>query len=348
LRVLAPLLILILRLSIGSIAYAAKEKTAALETGKAATIPAYALTAGSADLLPPLVPLIDSHSLTTNTRSVSLIIKGSVSASVQKRAAQLKALKHVSDHELYDEANEALQGGDFDLALKDYQKLTTLRPKEPLYFYGAGLACRAKGDNPNAFSNFMIAKHLGYASLYDGLIDKDLNSIIPDMQKQIDSKWKITYGFKPQDSEYLLNAGARCFKVGFWQASTQLFEYVLNHDSLYRHVAAYNLGAMCEYAGALKEARTFYVYAQKAAIEVEGLSNSLRASRDFRQEMQVRRSLEIVSPALAGGAVNSINQKLLAHDRAWRGWEVASRLPKFWVSEICPNCAINRFKKTYP
>ncbi|MBX9696293.1 MAG: hypothetical protein K2Z81_28150 [Cyanobacteria bacterium] len=151
------------------------------------------------------------------------VLKVRVTESVDISAEVAKKYKKSKTSVIYEAANNAMKKGDYEVASKLYELLCARSPKEAKYFYGAGMAYRGQGDQYSAFSNFVIAWHLGQGPVFEKMAE----SMVKDLQVRLDDTFKLTYGFQASDPEAVLNAGARCWKAGLEKQSWQLFVYAL-------------------------------------------------------------------------------------------------------------------------
>jgi tetratricopeptide (TPR) repeat protein len=305
-------------------------------------VPAKAEKKATSDLNTMEWPLDDDISklaaATSAAVNKNLFLQGGVSDVVD---ATFQRMKKQPDNIVSAAASKAYAGGNYKLAKQLYDLLCARRPRDARNFYGSGMASQALAQSFDAFPDFVIAWHLeGNNPEYL----KAADSTVQDMQKGVDWSFKLTYGFKPEQPEAVLNAGARCFKAGLVAQSMKLFEYALRNENPYRQVAAYNLGAVEESLGNPKVALTYYGWAAKEAARLQSLKTSLQAEHDVSAANSIQASLNIAGPELIGQAVADVQQKVLRGDITWRGWQQPKTLPDTNGSEICPLCLIGRTK----
>jgi len=256
---------------------------------------------------------------------------------VPSAAEELKTFK---------DAEAATQSGNYAKAAMLYQALAKRHPLDPRYFYGAGTAFEAMRDNFDAFPNLIIAWHHGSS---DPVYNQTIDDLVEAMKAQIDPNWRKTYGFQASDPETILNAGARCFKAGLTNQSIQLFEYAAKTEPWYAPAAAYNLGAVAESRGNLKLALQYYHWADNQAQRLEQEVARVDPRYNVPYQVALNKSEQVVNRTLIGEAIDQVQSRMAMGDSTWHGWTQADvrQLPKFWASEVCPSCAINRNSTTY-
>jgi tetratricopeptide (TPR) repeat protein len=252
----------------------------------------------------------------------------------QSRARVDEATNNLPETAAFQSAQAAMKKGDYRSAAKLYESLAAKHPREPRYFYGAGAAYRMMGDNRDAFSNFVIAWHLGGMQPE---YEQAAQDTVRALQTEIDDTFKLTFGYRYSDPEALLNAGVRCWKAGLTQQSTQLFNYAMRNEPLYAGVAAFDLGATAERNGQFKLALQYYDWAEKVTLRMQ----SAQAQNPMYRG-QIQKALGLLPLQSIEQARSDVMYKLKASDSRWTGWEQATRYPSHWTSEVCPLCTINR------
>ncbi|MFY0099790.1 hypothetical protein ABTQ08_20205, partial [Acinetobacter baumannii] len=86
-----------------------------------------------------------------------LFLSGGVSDVVD---ASFEKLKKAPDNVVSEAASKAYSDGNFKLAKKLYDMLCLRKPKNPQYFYSAGLANAQMAQSFDAFPDYVIAWHL--------------------------------------------------------------------------------------------------------------------------------------------------------------------------------------------
>ena len=279
---------------------------------------------------PTALPTFDSPNID------SKIIKVEVSENAEN--IEVNLAKKQPEQEVYKKATDALENDHWPLAEKLFAVLCERKPKDPRYFYGQGLAYQNQGDLENAFSNLVIAWHLGNAPVYT----QAASALIPALQKALDGTFKLTYQWSPEDPEAVLNAGTRLWKAGVTGQAVKLFEYALKNEPVCRGVAAYDLGAVAEHNGNLKLARQYYAWAANENARLQAL-----ADRSPALSASINKSLNTLPKGYVEQALAQVEQKLLRGDAAWNGWPQAVSYPTWWASEVCPLCGISRTSATY-
>ncbi len=268
------------------------------------------------------------------------VFKISVTSNVDIYEEAAKKFKKAKDEVVYEKANSAMKTGEYKLACKLYEMLCLRKPKDPRYFYGAGEAYRGVGDPYSAFSNFVIAWHLGQGPIFEKIGEL----MVPELKARLDDTFKLTYGFGSRDPEAILNAGTRCWKAGLEKQSWQLFLYALkNEPAIYARIAAYDMGAICEHRGNLKAAHLYYQWAVKDSRRLEAL-----AQTSPHLQATIRKSFELLPMLYLERASLDVESQLLRGSAStWGGWIQATVHPKHWSSEVCPLCAISRTETDY-
>ncbi|MDR3616595.1 MAG: tetratricopeptide repeat protein [Candidatus Obscuribacterales bacterium] len=265
-------------------------------------------------------------------------LKVEVSESVSIVAAKVAALKRAPEAKVYEIAKQALADSNYQLAIPLFQMLSARAPRDPRYFYGAGLAQTAYGAPDDAFPNLLMAWHLGDNQVYADAA----NEITEELRKRMDGTFKLTFQWQRDDPQVVLNAGARLWKLGLTAQAIQLFEYSLQNDPIYRGIAAYNLGAVAEHNGDLKRAVQYYQWAlkQRAAIQAAASAHPEMAAEVV--------SMEKLCPTIyMETALADVQNELHQGEASWNGWPQATSYPQYWASEVCPLCAISRTSIKY-
>jgi hypothetical protein len=242
--------------------------------------------------------------------------------------------KNMPESAAFQSAQAAMKKGDYRSAARLYESLAAKHPREPRYFYGAGAAYRMMGDNRDAFSNFVIAWHLGGMQPE---YEQAAQDTVRALQVEIDDTFKLTFGFQYNDPETLLNAGVRCWKAGLTQQSTQLFAYAMKNEPLYAGVAAFDLGATAERNGQYKLALQYYDWAERVTLRMQTAQ-----AQSPMYSGQIQKALNLLPLQSIEQARSDVTYKLKASDTRWAGWEQATSYPSHWTSEVCPLCTINR------
>jgi len=273
--------------------------------------------------------------ITTKRKALKVGVTKTVNADDQL----INQLKTSPEGAVYASAQKAMKKGNYDLSRKIYESLCARRPKDPRYFFGAGSAYRMMGNAHDAFSNYVIAWHLGGSN---PAYREAAEATVVDLQHEIDDTFKLTYGFDWKDPECLLNAGARCWKAGLTKQSTQLFAYAMRTEPLYARVAAFDLGATAEHNGQLKLALQYYDWALKdtARLEAERANPKMDAGA-------IDRSFHLLSRQYVEQARSDVATKLRINDTRWFGWTQATSYPAHWSTEICPLCTVCRTDPAY-
>jgi hypothetical protein len=262
-------------------------------------------------------------------------VEVSETATVEKIVDEYKKR---ADAEVFSAAQSYFQNHNYAVAERLNLLLADRHPKFARYFYEAGQAEVAQDHVDDAFANYALAWHLGHADAYT----KTAEQIVPVLQRQIDPDFKLTYEWKAEDPESVLNAGTRLWKGGCTQPAIRMFEWALKNEPVCRGAAAYNLGAIAESQGNLKMAFRYYQWAvgENAKLQAEAQSNpSLSAA--------ISKSLGIFPSGYIENAIADVKQKLLRGDVGWHGWTQPKSYPQSWGSEICPLCAISRTTAEY-
>lgn len=285
-------------------------------------------------LAPPMTPLSAGgmDTLPGVKKPDPKVLKSSVTANVEFKKPEV---------EVYKEATKLLADHKYDASLKMFEQLCQRNPRAATYFYGAGACYRQLGKPYDAFTDFVIAWHLGGTdnSMYHDVAE----GMIPELKQRIDDSFKLTYGFHAGEPESVLNAGTRLWKAGFTKQAIKLYTWAIKNEPLYSQVAAYNLGVVAEYGGDYKTAKAYYDWAATQSHRLEGM---VQNSKD---KNIIKKSLDRVSTYYIEQARADVQQKMLKGSvrSPWFGWSQAVSLPKSWASEVCPFCAISRTSKEY-
>jgi len=290
------------------------------------------------DNWPTELPRLSGGGQTKSTK-VKAPLKVEVSESVSVIAEKVAALKKAPEAKAYDIAKEALADSNYQLAIPLFQMLCARSPRDPRYFYGAGLAQKAYGSPDDAFPNLLMAWHLGDNQAYADAATE----VTQDLRKRMDGTFKLAFQWQRDDPQVVLNGGTRLWKLGLTEQAIQLFEYTLKNDPVYRGIAAYDLGAVAEHNGDLKLAAQYYKWAlkQRTAIQAAAVAHPEMAAEVVKMEQlcpttYMETALADVQSELHQGGISS-----------WNGWPQASSYPQYWASEVCPLCAISRTSLKY-
>jgi hypothetical protein len=283
-------------------------------------------------------------SLPRDWDSSNHVLKGSVAhyhtVDLKRNQRTVIKLQKADDDTVYGEANRALKSENYDLAAKLYEMLAERKPTDPRYFYGAGIAYHMQGNDYDAFSNLVIAWHLGDLPVYE----QTAQSLIPYLKNEVDDQFRLTFRYQAHDPATIVNAGARCWKAGLTKQSIQLFGYALKNEPLYAQIAAYNLGVNAEHSRNFKLALQYYEWAAAQSHKLEATAKQFPLYKG-----EIEKSLKQLPTFYIEQARSDVEHTLKGNARVfvWRGWAQATGLPQHYSSEVCPLCAISRTRKEY-
>jgi tetratricopeptide (TPR) repeat protein len=261
---------------------------------------------------------------------------GSLGAPDQTRIDRAKL---DSNEAIQNEAEEALESRNFDVADKLYAILCQRDPKNPNYFYAAGNSYYSQGNYPSAFANIVTAWHLADNSATSAYVQA-ANSTVEKLRILVEKNFRLTFGYDSREPETIVNAATRLWKSGFTQQSVQLNEYALKNEPLCAQIAAYNLGAIAEHNRDYWQALAYYQSALQR-------SRQLEANHDPKISAQISKSLAQLPTSYIEQAITETQQALRGYPTIWRGWVQTTSYPKHWGSEVCPLCAISRTDPEY-